>query len=154
MTPDDRQLLSDAIAALEPAQERFIYGADEPEPEIDVGRLRAVYDADQLEQAREFIAKAEAAQHDRAAAALASLDRQPVVKSNIEHELAAAVEHSTAVDRFARAHDELRDRPQHATSWLYREPTATPEQAATMLATLGAGDRARKLQVQCEHRRR
>jgi hypothetical protein len=56
--------------------------------------------------------------------------------------LAQRLERQEIVDRQERVLADMRDRPKHATSWLYNRPTGTAEEAADMVMRLKAADPA------------
>ena len=55
-------------------------------------------------------------------------------------DLAHATERDEIVTRQRRILGEMRQRPEHATSWMYNEPTASAEQVADMALRLKAAD--------------
>ncbi|MGI9091209.1 MAG: hypothetical protein ACR2GG_08915 [Gemmatimonadaceae bacterium] len=140
MEPEDRQLLHEIIGALEEADQRAervaLAEALEPDPEPNHELM--------AERSRQFIAKAEAANHDRALAALGSRDTSGPVglaKSVAPGDLAALARLSGRVElreRIAREHEAIRERPEHATSWLYNTPSGSVDDAVRMVEQLNA----------------
>jgi len=54
--------------------------------------------------------------------------------------VAEQLEHQEIADRQRRILADMRNRPRHATSWMYNTPTASPEEVADAVQRLGRAD--------------
>jgi len=142
MEPQDRDLLTRALDVLEAQNE---HAAQDQHERVALVKALAVDDEPEpdhehlAERSRQWIAKAEAAQHDRALAALGARDTSgPAVLAKSAGDLAALARLSARLELRERLAAQPPADHRGRLSWQVHEGTATIDETVAMVEQLAA----------------